>query len=306
MRETAHGNVGSMPAFLGAMTLVVLGLVTPRSAGQSDSPADRAAKLLERGFEPGRSIEVRDRTDITHQIPPSPTLGRWNYSLQRYVETPEGRRFTEYRGMAEDKVMSRWTCHLKGNGEFGIHIMYDRENVEAQKQIHVTPKYWMEHRSNRKQVPTCLLFLYVGDERLDKALPKGKPLGGSHVLGRACDDFLFTGVRWFQAQDQVYHLDRETAIPLKVEAFADQAAREAKSPLWVWTADSLDEVEGRWLVLRSTQKVYQSGEPSHTYRNKVEGIEFGKEYPASLFDPKFDSGVAIVDEINNEFLPPAR
>jgi hypothetical protein len=297
---------GPIPTVFPVMTLAILGLLATRSGGQTNSPAERAAKLLSQEFKPPRSIEVRDRTDITHHDPAPATPSAWDYSHERYVETLAGQRFAEYRGMKGEKMMNRSTSHLKGKGEFGVYIIYRDDNLETQKQVHFTPEYWMEHKSDRKQLPACLLFLFVGSERLDTALANATYLGESQVLGRPCNSFLFEDVRWLRPQDHVYHLDRETAIPLKVEAFADQAARDSKSPLWVWTAESLDEVDGRHFVLRSTQTSFHNGEPSITWRNAVERIEFDKEYPDSLFAPNFDANVTIVDYVNNEILPPDR
>ena len=144
-----------------------------------------------------------------------------------------------------------------------------------------------------------LLYHYVGREPLHEALPEAEHLGADRVAGRDCEIFRFAQVEWTSPQDLVYHLDKETSIPLKVESFRDRASFDAGKPLWVWTADKLERVDGHPVVRDSTQVDYAAGgaEPAFTRTFRVESIAFDKDYPASTFWPVFQPGVGVLDVI---------
>ena len=146
--------------------------------------------------------------------------------------------------------------------------------------------------------PIPILYLHVGRLPLHKALPRSTHLGSDTILKRECGIFLFKAVRWNVPQDHVYYLDRETAIPLKVESFADEQTRSAGHPLWTWTADSLDKVQDHYITLNSTLVDYDKAhQPSSRWINRVVSASFNKEYPSSTFWPKLKPGLFVYDEI---------
>jgi hypothetical protein len=211
-----------------------------------------------------------------------------------YIETAAGQRFSEFQGLKSGKVMSR-SSHFGDRSRFA-DVNYSSENPDLQQTIYINRQYWMEDRNDRKQLPHPLLFMYVGRDPLHEALPKAQDLGKGEVLGRECDVFLFSQIRWSFPQDHVYYLDHATSIPLKVESFRDKPSRDKKEPIWVWTAQSFDKVQGHLVTRKSTEIAYgKEGAPLITWDCNVESIEFDKDYPASTFWPTFQPGVTIFD-----------
>lgn len=264
-----------------------------------DSPSEVASKQLAWDMEPRKSVEVRVTYVITNNQSDPSRPAAFNTVVEHYLETASGQKFYEFRGMKGDAVTSR-SIHF-GDGTKFTDINYDPKNTESQQSVFVKRQFWMEEGSDRKQLPHPLLFLYVGRVPLYKSLSKAQYLGKGEVIGRECNLFLFPQVRWAVIQDQVFYLDQATSIPLKVETFRDQASREKKEPLWVWTAQSLDKVQGHFVPLKSTETLYaKDGSPQLAYDFHVESIEFDKEYPASTFTPVFQPGVTVLDGFTNK------
>jgi hypothetical protein len=239
------------------------------------------------------------RTSLTNHHPGSNQRGVSDAHLEHYIETAAGQqRFCEYQFLKGDEVLSRSTHY--GDGNRFVDIQFDNKETTRQKQINVNPHYFMEQKSERRQVPDPLLRFYVGREPLHKALlTKAKPLGEGKVMGRECNVFLFPQVRWGRPQDQVYFLDKETSIPLKVETYWDEAARLRNDPMGVWTAESLDQDQGYYLPHNSTGITFGPDKaPAYTNQFKVESVVFNKEYPASTFWPTFQPGVNVFDSVN--------
>ncbi len=264
-----------------------------------NSPAEVAAKQLAWDMESRKSVEVRFTYGMVNGEPDPSQPKALDTIVEHYIETAAGQKFYDFRGMKGDAITYRST-HF-GDGAKFTDINYDSKNIESQQLVYVKREFWMEEGSDRRQLPKPLLFLYVGRVPLYKALPKAEYLGKGEVIGRECNLFLFPQVRWFVTLDQVFYLDQATSVPLKVEAFRDQASREKKEPLWVWTAQSLDKVQGHFVPLKSTQTSYlKDGSPETTWDFHVESIEFDKEYPASTFTPVFQPGVTVLDGFTNK------
>ena len=219
-----------------------------------DSIAERAARQLAEEMESRKSIEVRCELTINnHTARPSGTMAI-NIVADHYIETATGKRLLESENMKDGKVVSR-SFHY-GDGTKFADVNFNSKNPDEQAVVYIKREFWLEEKNDRRQLPQPLLYLYVGREPLYEALTKAEYLGKSEVMGRECHAFLFPQVRWSVPQDQIFHLDNATSIPLKVETFRDKAARDKKETLGAWTAQSLDKVEGHYVPLKSTTVAY--------------------------------------------------
>jgi hypothetical protein len=286
---------------LGVMSFFVL-MSAGRSPAQdrpSATPARTAAKHLAWEFETLKSVEVRTRFDIVPakvnpQQPPA-----YDAVEDHYIETAIGQRKCDSRYLKSDKVVNRLTHY--SDGTKCADVNYSKDDLEHHELVVIKRQYFMEDRGERMERPEPLRLLYVGREPLAKALPKATYLGEDQVLNRACDRFLFAQVRWEIPQDHVYYLDKATSIPLKVESYKDQATRDAKKPLWIWTAESLDKVQEHFVPLKSRMTAYgEESEPTYTWNYHVQSIEFDKDFPPSMFWPTIPPGVTVMDTISNK------
>ena len=175
--------------------------------------------------------------------------------------------------------------------------MYEDGHLDRQKFVVIKRTYSQEDQGDKMNRPNPIDLLYVCREPLHVALSKAESLGSDRVLDRDCDVFLFRGLRWRAPQDHVYHLDRATSIPLKVESFKDQAARDIRQPSWVWTAESLDQVQDHFITLKSREVM---SNPQFTWKLQVESVAFNKDYPSSTFWPVLQPGVSVLDSISKK------
>jgi hypothetical protein len=105
-------------------------------------------------------------------------------------------------------------------------------------------------------------------------------------------------VHWPVLQDQVFSIDRQTGVPLKVEAYRDGAARAKGERMWIWEVESLNTTEGRHLPAKSTQTDYGPGQkPMLVTSTILESVEYNKDYPATMFWPKEEPGVMVFDTV---------
>jgi hypothetical protein len=281
---------------------VVILLVRSAAAG---TPAEEAARKLAWIIESPRSVELEVRTRIIEHVPLNPDGGpqEWDVSLERYIETATGQRLLEYQGYKEKVLRTRNTSY--SDGTRFAHVDHDPDRPERQHQAFVMRRFWQEDRSDRRHLPVPWIFLYVGREPLHKALPHAEALGEARVLGRPCEAFLFSRVRWLITQDQVFYLDRETGLALKVESYRQPEDRARERPLWVWTAESIDTLQGYPLTRDSTQVSYgPEGQRLTTWEHRVESIAFDRDYPASTFWPTLEPGVTLYDGITGKIQTP--
>lgn len=271
----------------------------------ADSPAETAAEKLAWEVESRRAIEVRVRTEIANRQVDRDGPSRkqaFDTSVEHYIETSAGQRYNEFQGLLDGVLTARMQNY--GDGRRFAHVDYDPKNLKAQQSIYITRQYWQEERSDKRNVPDPLLYHYVGRQPLFKALAKAEYLGEGQSINRTCDVFLFPQVPWLVVQDQVFYLDRETATPLKVAAFRNDAERQRDEPVWVWEAESLDSVSGHPITLTSTKVQYdRERNPAVTWRQHIESIEFDKDYPASQFWPTIQPSATVLDSLTKQVKP---
>jgi hypothetical protein len=260
--------------------------------------AEQIAEKLAWQVESTSAIEVRTRDQVTN-LNADPKMGPPDFltTTEHYIETQAGQRFLEIEFLGvRDKLVKREIHYADGTRFADLNFKIEEPTV--QDMIQINRQFHRESKSDFKLVPIPLRFFHVGREPLQKAVLKGQELGPSKVMGRDCEQFLFPQVRWPVPQDQVFFLDRLTGVPLKVEAYRDAEARERKSPMWVWTVESLKTTDGRHLPAKSTMVSYGSGQSRMASALSVlESVEYNKDYPASMFWPKEEPGVTVFDTV---------
>ena len=258
------------------------------------NPTESAIKKLAWNLETQESVDLLVTTQIHHLEARSGGSLAFDSFDEHYIATGSDRRFLEFRSLKSGTLVSR-SLHYGDRGKF-TDINFPADDAVHQQSVYVTNNFFLEDKNDRKQIPQPLLFFYVGRKPLHEALPAAEYLGTGECLGRECDRFLFTQVRWARPVDQVFFLDQKTAVPLKVETFLDKSAREEKRPAGVWEAKSLDSVQGHDLALKSSLTEFtKEGKPSLRWELSVDRIEFNKEIPASTFQPVLQPGVTILD-----------
>jgi hypothetical protein len=273
------------------------------------SPADLAAKQLSWELESWKSIELQIQESFENQTKPNPVSPEFSAYEKgiHYIETAAGQRMYEERTRPageREQVSIKYT-----DGKLAAELLRQEHNGVERDQITIQRAFGREGEgwANR---PMPLKYLYVGLERLPKALPKAVNVGVDRHLNRPCDLFLFPRVGSGRgATDYVYWLDRATGIPLRVDYYPDEKARSESRPAAVWTAESLDEIDGRHLPLKSELVRYQPAEAglqkiSFRLKSHVVSVRFDRDYPKTTFWPEISRNAMVFDTINKKLTAP--
>lgn len=270
-----------------------------------ETPNEIAAERLAWEMGAWNSIELRMRHDFTsHKADPldPPVFDRVE---EHYIETALGQRY--YETLSIDSKSDQITFRLIRYGQEGrsVDVTYDRENTSKQYHALVKRAFANEDKSDRPEKPIPHVFYYVGRKPLYEVLPEAEYIGTDQVLGRDCEIFRISQVQWHTPQDLVYHLDKETSIPLKIESYRDEESRVERHPQWVWTADAIEQFDGHPVVVKSTQLDYTApgSELSFTRTFQVQSISFNKDYPESMFWPDLQPGITVFDTITGKTYP---
>ena len=142
---------------------------------------------------------------------------------------------------------------------------------------------------------------------MPKSLPRAEHLGRERRLDRDCEVLLIKDVKWtYRPVDIVYHLDRETGLPLEVRCFNAGADRARDAAQWFWEAKSFDRVEGgRYWPMRSVNTVFYRDKAGVSQQLaisqiQVKSIHFNKEYAPSTFLPTEEPGTQVLDEVRDK------
>lgn len=265
--------------------------------GTDDVPSAVAGKLSWL-MESWSSIELRLRVDSTNHD--EGRHGQGNYS---YIETALGQRLFE----------RSWPGAEPGETDRKVEYADGKRFAESswadgrQENVIYTSSFANEDTTAHGHRPTPVTFLYLQHEPLAKALPKAEYLGRERRLGRECEVLLVKDVKWsYYPVDIVYHLDRETALPLKVRCFDAVTDRAPNALQWSWEAKSFDRLEsGQHWPLRSADVSYRLAEGGgikilSSREIQVETIHFNKEYPESIFRPIEEPGTHVLDRVQKK------
>jgi hypothetical protein len=256
-----------------------------------------------------KSIEILYRDDLINHVPIEQLGAGPNASSRnRYVETSSGNRLMEIKYYNGDTLIRRRESYF--DGERGTNFLY--KGLEGTPEVRIEKGFMGEDRTGSTRRPGCLVYLRVGKVPIDEALAQAQPLGIGKVIGRDVDLFLFPRTRWGMiVQDLVYSLDRETALPLKVEAYRTEQDRERGVFGWSWTARRFEFVQGHPIVMESEVDSYtveKAGKPrvlAQTNRQAVDSIEFDRDYPITTFRPAVSGQSKVIDSIQKKITQPS-
>jgi hypothetical protein len=263
----------------------------------SDALADAISRLRVE-MQSWNSIEMRAvTTQAFREKPPIPDP--FVQIEERYVETSLGQRKLVMSATTAKGARSRYEDFC--DGVRCAHVTF--ADAEAGKQEHIDIKsfFSVDNISGASNRPVPLRYFYVEKAPLHKALSKARHLGDGKALGRECDLFLFTEVKLGQTPlDMVYTLDRETSVPLRLEAYLAGAERMPGATVLVWKATTLDRVQGgHHFPLHSRAVSYSLMGHKESIEDKydVEEIAYDRDYDAKTFWPAYDPGVVVNDAI---------
>ena len=272
----------------------------------------QVAEELSWAMDSWKSIEIRSSDQFFNTTSGSdPRQAPSGRLVEHYIETSTGRRLYDRIMQLPSGVQQHSTSYCDSNK--CAEVEYPNEQGLKHTQVVIKRAFGTEDIFGCTFRPTPLCYYYVGKTPLPEAILKAPWAGEDHVLGRDCDNYLFTNVKWGSVPgDVIYSLDRATSVPLKVGFFRDQKARERNEPDSVWEAQSFDQVEGRHLPLNSRLTTYdpvrdavestgvsQDRSVTMTRIYKVDSLSFDKHFPESTFWPKIDENASVFDNINN-------
>jgi hypothetical protein len=192
--------------------------------------------------------------------------------------------------------------HAYCDGRRCATVSYDAENWESEQEvIEIGRDFMGEAGIGHTSRPEPLAYFHVGKVPLYEALPRAEHIGEGEQIGRDCDVFRFDRVDWaMQTLDLTYHLDSETAVPLRVEARHSAGSKFEGAPSWRWEAESLDEVGSFHLPLNSKLVSYRpsTGAKSLELGITVEDVRFDQPHARSTFWPTYQPGVVVYNSID--------
>ena len=221
-----------------------------------------------------------------------------------YIETATGRRYLEDVTDPEGDAVTKTSRYYTDASKSGMLLA--RAGAPTQ-QLTIKRAFGTEDKGQTNR-PAPLNYLYVGLIPLPEALPQATYLGEKTTSGRICDVFVFAGEQATTTSDvRVYWLDRETSVPLRVEAYASEDARVKGHPLFVWAAKPVDgaSVLGLPTSYRLTRYHAGQGNGSEVWfqvDGVVESITLDAIYPESTFWPEITPQTVINDRINNRYI----
>lgn len=244
------------------------------------------------------SVEMTTRQLIHLERAPSPSGGPSNSRAvdavaEHFVESASGLRRSEHRDFNGGRLVLSLDYYQ--GAERCADVSYSDKRPDQPVTIFYKSHYAYEDRSDYMVRPVPLLWMYVGREPLHVALEHATSLGEGEAMKRPCDVFLFPSVRWNIIQQHVYYLDRETSVPLRIEAYPQDAVRSPETLRWEWNAEELRTVQRRPVVFKSIQQSVAKGKIEGTWTTTVESIEFDKTYPDTFFQPKELPGMTVYD-----------
>ncbi len=270
------------------------------------NPAEMAAKKLAWNMESWKSIELRLREDFEKM---APTQGPDDVRTFRgdfhYIETAAGQRLSEEPTTADGGDRTLVSIHYSDGARSALLVRVDQGGVPGPEQVSIHRAFGKEDEGGMSHRPEPLRAFYAGLVPLSKALPKANYLGEGRQLGRACDRFHFAGVAGSPGLNLVYWIDRETAAPLRLEYYADATAYSEGRTTSAWIAESLDEVGGHHLSLKSELVMYQFKGPDprqvgSRYKIAVQEVAFDRDYPRAMFWPKITGETTVVDMVKGK------
>jgi hypothetical protein len=229
-----------------------------------------------------------------------------------YIETSTHQRYgdfvlKDYQGAAHIEAF----CDGKRN----INFHYAVSKPKLLTEVRIERHFMGEGSSLWVDIPIPYYYFYAGMIPLYQAISKATLRGTSKILGRECDVFHVKQVPMAKGEplEVVFHLDHETAIPLRVEMFLDAEALAANRSHHRWEAASFDIVQGYHIPLKSGLVHQAYSGPSSTGKMvselttkvEVKEIHFDRSYPSATFVTQLPTSVPIFDSFTGKIRPPS-
>lgn len=250
------------------------------------------------------SIELKVSVRQENQNLPAFVTDPLAHFVQHYIETARGQRLLdEIRTMASGKA-TRDAYY--SDGERCAHVRFDPNDSSVQTKIDISDHFSYENEIGATRRPDPLGYYYIGKEPIYEALRNAKPLGDGEAAGRACDRFLFQGVKLSAVPlDAVYYLDHETSMPLRIEYYRAGGQHDSEEAIQIWEAQSLDQVGGgHHLPLKSTNQFFRKTSsglvPLGSNEIVIEEIHYDRPFAASTFWPTYQPGVQVIDRLKKK------
>lgn len=225
-----------------------------------------------------------------------------------YIETAAGQRRMESRLTpdAGERIITTidYCDGKKSANDTRTDLIRLGKTIPGRRQIVIRGTFASEE-SGLNHRPEPLRYFYVGTEPLAKAIERAEPLGEGRVIGRDCDRFLFAKVKvWGDSIDFVYHFDRETSIPLRVDYFKSFDAKSTIEPDTFWRALKLESYGGVTLVSKSEMidsvGLKRDSRILQKHTITIDSVRFDASYPKSLFWPEIPQDVHVIDRITGK------
>jgi len=222
-----------------------------------------------------------------------------------YTATNRGHRFFDH--LRFDKGGTNLHRAGYSDGSKCAAVDYRHDDPNRQESIVISHLFLDEMKHGFLAAPAPYRYSHVGLVPLRKALSEAQYMGRGEAIGRECDLFHFKAVGpATKPQSLLYSLDRQTAVPLKVEAYDGPNGLPEKMPNWVWEARTLDKVGNRHFPLMSTYTSYIKAKnsdgvseilPTLSQTIKVSRIEFDSAISNATFWPVYQPGIDVMDPI---------
>jgi hypothetical protein len=269
---------------------------------------DVAARSLAREMTTWSSIDLSVREEGRHVIPRKNQPTTFS-NAHHYIETQKGQRMIDSVFGSEGKKMSHVSAYDDGARCARVVFL----GASKQHSLLISRSFLNEGGTGSTDRPPPLQFFYVGKVPIYEALSRSTYLGKGEILGKSTEIILFPRVKWgMTVQDLVYDLDKQTCIPLRIRFFVDTIDKNTFStvtPAWEWRAQTLDEVQGFHMPLRSESLQYDTvtSATRTTRQFSIESIKYNASHPASTFWPVPQPGVQVIDSIKkSSFVVPPR
>ena len=186
------------------------------------TPAEVATNRLAFEMQSCRSIELQVRHGISRPTEPE-RRPDYDHLIDHYIETAEGWRKNDNTSF--DGMILNGHSQAYFDGSRNAQVGFARDELSKQSQVVLKHSFEAEDKSASTSRPVPLSCLYLGQTPLPEALRKAVHLGTEEVLGRRCDRFSFTDLKWDEhRRHQLFSLDQATAIPLRILTYQNVSA----------------------------------------------------------------------------------
>lgn len=226
---------------------------------------------------------------------------------QHYIATAAGQRYLQLISRDPGKQDHIYTSYC--DGEKCYNITQAGSTDAPQKQYLIKRDFSDEDRSLTSAIPPPFRYLYLEQQPLGVKLNIAQLTGEDRIIGRDCDVFTLSGVRWTQNPVLlVYVIDRETGWPLRVTCFGSEADQAADRAIWDWEVEEIElagthtaPVASRELLHIRSLNADDGKPPREVVREiKVTSCEFDKGFAPEFFHPVIQPGASVWDQIEEK------